>query len=322
VLARAGVIYSAFIFFELRMSPQLHLWTYGFYTHGFAAHVRWGGYRPMVFMVSGLAIALFVANTAIASAALARARIRVFRVSAMWISGYLSVILVLCKSYASMGYALFAIPLVALSKARVQARIAVALATIVLAYPLLRAYDFFPTDALLDVARSINTERAYSLEFRLNNEDQLLAKASQRPLFGWGGFRRARVFDELRGNDESVTDGYWIIIMGSRGLAGFLAIFGLLLIPIFVAARRMGRIPRKRDRLMLSGLALIVALSGVDLLPNGMFTNFVVFASGCLAGTAKGLSASPAGSLPTRRSRRAHVDHRRSIAGRSRDDYS
>ncbi len=291
VLAGAGLIYSLLILFELRMSPQLHRWVYGFFTHGFAGHVRWGGYRPMVFMKSGLAISLFVMVTAVASAALARARVRVFRIPAVWVSGYLSVILVLCKSVAAMGYALFAIPLVAFSKAHVQTRIAVVLATLVFAYPLLRAYDYFPTQVLVEGSRAIDAERARSLEFRFENENQLLNKATQRPLFGWGGFRRARVFDEEWGGDESITDGYWIIIIGNRGFAGFFAIFGLLLIPIFVASNRMRRIPRRRDRLMLSGLTLIAAMSAVDLLPNGMFTNFVVFVSGCLAGTARGMSA-------------------------------
>lgn len=321
VLACAGVIYSALILFELRFSPQLHRWAYGYHPHSFALHVRSGGYRPMVFMASGLAIALFVMITIVASAALARARVRVFRVSAVWVSGYLSVILVLCKSYAAMGYALFAVPIVALSRPRFQIRIAVALAMLVFAYPLLRAYDYFPTHALLDVARSVNSDRAQSLEFRFDNEDRLLAKASQRSLFGWGGYRRPRVFDEQRGRDQSITDGFWIIVLGNRGLIGFVSTFGLLLVPIFVAARRLRRVRRQRDRLMLSGLALIAAVCAADLLPNGMFTNLVVFISGCLAGTAKGLSTSPIGESSIRRRDRPALDRRRSIAG-SRGDSS
>ena len=56
VLAGAGVIYSAFILVELRLSPQFHRWIYGHHQHGFALHVRWGGYRPMVFMRHGLSV--------------------------------------------------------------------------------------------------------------------------------------------------------------------------------------------------------------------------------------------------------------------------
>ena len=35
-----------------------------------------------------------------------------------------------------------------------------------------------------------------------------------RPIFGWGGWGRNRVYDEM-GNDMAVTDGYWIIFFGS-----------------------------------------------------------------------------------------------------------
>jgi hypothetical protein len=292
-LSGAGLIYSVFIFYEIRMSPTLHLDLYGGMPGNFSQTVRWGSYRPMVFMNGGLAVALFMANSTIASAALARARVRVFGFSAKLLTGCLFVVLILCKSFASISYALFSIPVIFLTRARFQARVAMLLAAIVFTYPLLRSYDLFPTDALLDVASAVNVERADSLEFRFDNEDQLLAKANQRPIFGWGGFQRARVFDDVTGRDTSITDGAWIIFMGSRGLVGFAAVFGLLLVPVFRAGRAQTRVANERDRLMLSGTALLISISAVDLVPNGMFTNFIVYLAGCLAGAARGALRAP-----------------------------
>ena len=80
VLAGAGLIYSLFILFELRMSPNLHRWIYGFGQHGFSQHIRWGGYRPMVFMAAGLAVALFITNALMAAGALTRLRRPILRV--------------------------------------------------------------------------------------------------------------------------------------------------------------------------------------------------------------------------------------------------
>ena len=57
------------------------------------------------------------------------------------------------------------------------------------------------TDALVGphavelVRMFINEERAHSLEYRLENEDLLIAKALQRPIFGWGGWGRNCVYD-------------------------------------------------------------------------------------------------------------------------------
>jgi hypothetical protein len=55
-------------FVELILSPQLHRWVYGFHQHGFSQTVRDGGYRPMVFMALGLAVALFTSLTVVAEA--------------------------------------------------------------------------------------------------------------------------------------------------------------------------------------------------------------------------------------------------------------
>ena len=87
---------------------------------------------------------------------------------------------------------------------------------IALLYPLLRAEGLFPDKLLVGIAEQVNVERAGSLLTRFEQEQQLLDRSSERPIFGWGRFGRSRVYDEY-GKDISLTDGLWIITLGSSG---------------------------------------------------------------------------------------------------------
>ncbi|MFQ5697934.1 MAG: hypothetical protein ACE5IL_06560, partial [Myxococcota bacterium] len=74
---------------------------------------------------------------------------------------------------------------------------------------------------------------------------------------------------------------------GERGFVGYGAFFLLLLGPVASASRNL---VRSRDRRLLtlgSGLALIVALAGADLLPNGLFMNLPFLYSGALLGVSQ-----------------------------------
>ena len=59
-LTIAGLCYSIPILFEIRFSPQLHTWIYGFFPHVFMQQMRGDGYRAVVFIGHGLAVAFFV----------------------------------------------------------------------------------------------------------------------------------------------------------------------------------------------------------------------------------------------------------------------
>jgi hypothetical protein len=119
------------------------------------------------------------------------------------------------------------------------------------------------------------------MEFRFSNENLLLAHARERIWFGWGNGRN-RVYDEA-GEDISVTDGYWIIVLGIAGAAGFVAAFGSLLWPVIWARHRLGDRGDEPDRTHLAGLALIVALTAVDLIPNGGGSAIPYLVAGVLA---------------------------------------
>ncbi|MCK9912753.1 hypothetical protein MXD81_26600, partial [Microbacteriaceae bacterium K1510] len=80
---------------------------------------------------------------------------------------------------------------------------AAALVLLALLYPSLRASDLFPTTQLYNMALSVSEDRAGSLKFRFDQEQQLLDHARERFLFGWGRFGRNRLYDESSGDDLS-----------------------------------------------------------------------------------------------------------------------
>ncbi len=313
VLVIFGMIYVPFVLIELRLSPQFHRWVYGFHQHEFQQTIRDGGYRPMVFMEHGLALAGFLFASLVAATTLARLKVAVCGVHAAICGVVLGATLLACKSMAAVVYTLTAIPILLFGRMRAQARLAALLACVVLAYPALRSADLFPTRLLVDLSARVAQDRAASLEQRFENEDMLAKKAGQRPLFGWGGFSRNRVYD-AKGNDISVTDGAWIGIYGSGGAAGFICIFGLLTIPVFRAGRAMRRAGAGPDRLLLATLSLLVAFIGIDLLPNGLFSALPLFLAGALGGAAGGLAHATNSSAGTRMPASTRVS--RSLIGR------
>jgi hypothetical protein len=105
------------------------------------------------------------------------------------------------------------------------------------------------------------------------------------------------LFDEY-GRPALVTDGMWIILYGIRGLVGFIAFFAYLLSPILLLRKRLRRVQARDEQAMLAGLGIILAVSAVDLLPNGLFNTIPLFLAGVLYGTTKALSSLPPTTAP------------------------
>ncbi len=293
VLVSAGMIYALFCLFEVRFSPQTHRWIYGIHPMDFAMAFRGGGYRPMVCMRTGIAVAMFMLTTAMAAVALARNSPSRGMSTGRWKPAFLAGVLVLCKSTGAITYGAVVLPLLALGRtARV--RLAVVVAVFLMTFPMLRAWQIFPTEEVVAAFESVaGEERSLSLWFRFWNEDQLLAHARERIVFGWGGYGRFRIYDAFTGEDLSVTDGDWIIVLGSRGAVGFFSTYTLLVAGIFLASRRLGRIPDPKDRRLVATLALIVAVNALDLIPNGLFHTLPYFFAGVLWGVLEGDEFAP-----------------------------
>ena len=290
-LVMAGLVYSLPMLFEVRMSPQLHTWVYGYFPHSFAQQIRDGGFRPVVFLGHGLLAAFFIVTTAVAAAALWRIQSRVVRLPPVVATAYLSGISMLCKTWSALIYGAAAIPLVRFTEPRLQLRIALLLVALTILYPMLRAGGLIPTGAITSLAEAVSPDRAGSLKVRFENEDQLLERAWQRCLFGWGRFGRSRIYDDDSGHDLSVTDGHWVITMGQFGLFGFLAEFGLLSLAVVRAVSSFRFVESEKERVLLAALALILSINVVDLLPNASLSPWTWLLTGALLGRAEALRA-------------------------------
>jgi hypothetical protein len=168
-------------------------------------------------------------------------------------------------------------------------RVLLLLGVIVVSYPFARLTNIFPTQALLTAAGWMGPDRAESLQFRFDNEDILVIKGVERPFFGWGGFGRERVYEAETGKDFVVQDGHWISLFGTHGTIGFVCYFLLLLLPVYQATRRMRTIPSRDDRALLAGLAFIVVMCSVNMLPNMQLPNLQFFFAAGLAALIKEL---------------------------------
>ncbi len=280
ILAIAGVIYSLPIIFELVMSPQLNRIVYGFFPHSWQQHVRGTGYRPLVFLVHGLWLGIFMCCALLGALAYTRVAAPGRRFTWLVVGAWLFVILYLCKSLGAFAIALVFVPVVMFLKVRMQLLLVAVVAGGILIYPALRGADLVPVDRIADMAAQIDEGRAKSLRFRLRNEDALLARAQERPYFGWGVWDRARVFDDS-GRDTSTTDGYWVIQIGQKGWAGYLGHFGLLCGSVMLLALR-----RKTYGIALatSGLCIVLTANLIDLVPNAGITSVTWLITGALIG--------------------------------------
>jgi hypothetical protein len=285
VLTVGGLVYSLFIFVELKMSPQFNSWVYGYRAFDFIESMRGGGYRPSVFMRHGLTLALFMLTSLLAATGLARARIRLFGVSSRWFAAYLALVLVACHSAGALVNAIVLVPALIWMRPRSQVRLATAIAWLVVIYPILRFYDLLPVDSVLNFfTATFGTDRASSVAFRLRNESDLLRRAIERPWFGWGQWGRQFLYSP-GGSLMSTVDGEWILLLGYSGVVGFVGAFGLLVVPIFKFAKKtFGRTVSPRDAILGSTVLFIGAAYVFDLLPNSGVAPYLTMIIGALAG--------------------------------------
>ena len=283
-LVVAGLVYSVPMLWEVRFSPQLHVMVYGFFQHDFGQMMRDGGFRPIVFMPHGLWIAFFAVMTAIAALHMAMQAAPMERLRAIAITVYLFVVVYFCRSLGPMLILLTLAPLIVFTSHMMQLRVAASMGVLALLYPIMRGIGLVPTQALVDGLERSRPERAESLEYRFNNEDILLERASEKLLFGWGGWGRNQVFDPMTGEMLTISDGQWIITIGQFGWFGYLGTFGLLVIPLFALWACYRQTPNPQIPPQVPVLALLLGANTIDLLPNATLIPFTWLLAGALLG--------------------------------------
>lgn len=283
--AVGGLACSLPALIEVRLSPQLHVWLYGFFAHDFIQHIRAGGFRPILFLSHGLMVGIFFCMSILSALVLWREARREGKPARGWLMAalWLTAVLVLVKSVGALLITLGLGLVIGLLGRRLQILTALLIAGVALSYPILRGTGVIPVEEIHEMTLSRSVERAQSLKFRFDNEDVLLARANEKPAFGWGGWGRNQIFDPVTGEMISVTDGIWVILIGVYGWTGYLAYFGLFTLPIMLSVQlRKGANPS----LITPGLMLVLGALLIDFLPNAGLVPYVWMIAGALAGLA------------------------------------
>ncbi len=238
-LIKGGLLYVPFCLYEARMSPMFHSAIYGYFSHesGLAQAQRLGGWRPSVFMRHGLVLALWMAAVTIIAIWLSQTKTfnKIWHIPKVWIAAILVINFILLKSTGAYFYLLYTVFIILIAR-YFKSNLPVWLLIIgIIFYLTGRITGFLSADFIGNyVYRFFASDRSESFIFRVINEEKLSIKALQKPLFGWGGWGRSRVYEEnWQGElfDATVTDSLWIIDLGTNGLVGLLSEYIALILP-------------------------------------------------------------------------------------------
>lgn len=281
-----GLVYVPLCWIEIRMSPQLHMWVYGYHQHSFLQTMRFGGYRPMVFMQHGLMVSMWMALTALIGCALWWSR----SLTSLWgIPMFVLLLLLagtalLCKSsYAILLLFAGAAALMLTNLLRTRLFV-IALLLFPPTFIALRASLVFDGMALVEmVNNTLGEERAHSIYTRVSNENELSQRALDRPVFGWGTWGDARVKDE-EGKNSGIIDSLWIIVIGQQGLVGLVALITMLLLPMCLVLYDYPPASWAHPRVApIAALGLLLVLYMFDHLMNAMVNPIFMLACGAVS---------------------------------------
>lgn len=280
----AGLIYIPFVLYEARMSPQLHKLLYGFHQHQFGQSKRMGGWRPMVFMQHGLAVAMYMATASLCG--LWMSSVGKFRfsngISASVMAIVLSLVAINCKSLGSILLLALGVSVLYISRWWNTRKVIIAILLIGPVYISARTVGSWDGKILRDVVSAIGQDRATSLGVRMDSEDRLWKWVKPTAILG-----RARLGelmdDKNREFGRFIPDGLWLIALGKYGMVGLISMLGILTVPALSFLFRHP--PASLFTFELSGatvMTTILALYSVDNLFNAMVNPVFLLASGGL----------------------------------------
>lgn len=278
VLVSLAFGYSFLAIFEVRMSPQLNRWFYGYFPHDWIQHIRGSSFRPIIFLNHGLSVGLFLFMATVAMVAVFMKNRGSQSSAFLMVAGLFIVFAsLISRNLGAILLTFLFVPLLFL-RPRLQTSVISTIAIIFILFPVVRYYA--PVEGLTDSFAGIAPERAFSLQYRLDNETILLDRANERPLFGWGIWGRPLIYNDL-GMRTSTTDGTWILIFGTYGWVGYLTYFGVMVVPL-VALRRAAK--RKPIPIQTMAMALMGTGNLIYLIPNSTLTPLSWAVFGAIAG--------------------------------------
>ena len=281
-IAVGGLIYAPFCLFEVRMSPILRGMVYGI--PGWEGQ-RFGGYRPAVFLSSGLELGMWMTLASFAAQRLwaTGAVTRLWGYPFGWLTLALVGTTILCKSTGAL--VLLMLGLSALWATRFARRSWPV--WLLLALPpmfcLGRTTGYWSGASAVEIARAtVGEDRAQSLGFRFECEENHIVECMKKPFFGY-----SRASDYMKGDKvtSSIVDGFWIITLGSAGLVGLVALNLIFVMPMALTALRF---PSKTwtdpEIAPVVALGIILVLFMIDCLSNGMINPIYALVTGGVTG--------------------------------------
>lgn len=262
--------YIPLCLFEIRFSPMLANWIYG-YTRWDGT--RYGGYRPKVLMTHGLELGIWMTNASLFSCVVwsTHAVARIWGLSIRVVTLAILGTTILCKSTGALMLLAFGLVVFFVTKRTGRSLLVWATLAIAPLYCIARGTQIWSGRELVTYSNSMfGPERAQSLEYRLDMEDLLINRAHQRVVFGWGGFGRNLATNKA-GAIITVPDGYWIIAFGIHGMVGLISILAMFLLPLLLTLRRFPPSTWSDPRVgPIVAQSLVLAITMIDCLSNTM----------------------------------------------------
>lgn len=292
-----GIVYVPLCFYEIQMSPQLHNMIYGYHAHSFGQSIRYGGYRPTVFMHHGLAVGAWMMSATLIGIWLWKTKVikKIWVIPINVLVPVLLVTFILCKSTGA--WILLAVGLLILFTCNgLRTALPVFLLTaVILVYIAIGVNGIFHASDYKEqfvqfLAEKTNPERAQSMEFRFDNELVLTEHARKRLIFGWGGWGRHIVPMDPSSpwSPDAVPDSLWINAFGITGIVGVFSLFLAMLLPLVSIfwLRYPARSWSNRQVAPVAALGVSLLLYMVDCLMNAMVNPIFILACGGIASAA------------------------------------
>ncbi len=275
-LLHGAAFYAPFCLLEARLAPQLHEWIFGLPGRVGWETVSWYGplrFKASVFLQAPLELTPLMGIGALFGWWSLRS-LRVGSVETkrtLLLVGAATFSMLMGKSLG--GFTLTMFGLIALAATR-WTRGRAALVLLLAVAPLyigLRASGAWDGMSFVEFVRdNISERRSESFLTRIDNENILVQKALEKPLFGWAGWGRSRVYDDY-GNDISITDGFWVITLGTTGWFGLGSWMLLMLLPVAMTLWKRWRLVAGDgvDSAVLFAVT-VPLLHSIDCLANAM----------------------------------------------------
>jgi type IV secretory pathway VirB3-like protein len=283
-----GMIYVPLILYEVRMSPELHSYVYGFNQSEWIEHIRYGSWRPKVFMQHGLMVALWMALTTTIAFWLWRSRLlkKLFGLPPIFIVAILITTTILCKSANGIAVLFLGCGFYYVCKITKSTIPLIIFLLLIPGYIGVRSTGAWKGESIKEFALLLfDEERAGSLGARMHQEDVFSKKAWERPILGWGGWKRGFPHDVYGDQMTRGVDALWIVAFSENGYVGIGSLVITILIgPLIILRRYKKKVltNQEKNSNLVVVMSLVAVLFMLDSLYNGMLNPVYVIISGGL----------------------------------------